>query len=74
MKDEYNLGKLKSKPNPYASRLNKPVTIRMGENVVSYFKAMSKKTGVPYQSLINLYLQDCVSQEREINISWKSGI
>lgn len=70
MKSEYDLEKMKSRPNPHASQLKKPVTIRMGENVILYFKKMAVKTGVPYQSLINLYLQDCVSQKREIDLSW----
>lgn len=70
MKSEYDLEKMKSRPSPHASQLKKPVTIRMGENVILYFKKMAVKTGVPYQSLINLYLQDCVSQKREIDLSW----
>ena len=48
----------------------KQVTIRMGQDVISYFKAMSEDTGIPYQSLINLYLKDCVSNHRKINLSW----
>jgi hypothetical protein len=25
---------------------------------------------VPYQSLINLYLRDCLAQNRKVQISW----
>jgi len=54
MKTEYDLSKLKSRKNPYASKLKKPVTMRLSEDVVDYFKGMAAEAGVPYQSLINL--------------------
>jgi len=70
MKKEYDLSKMKSRKNPYASKLKKPVTMRLGEDVINYFKAMAEESGVPYQSLINLYLRDCVAQHRKVDISW----
>ena len=70
MKKEYDLSKMKSRRNPYASRLKKQVTIRMGEDVVAYFKALAEETGIPYQSLINLYLRDCVAHGRKPDLSW----
>ncbi|MAM87823.1 MAG: antitoxin [unclassified Hahellaceae] len=70
MKDSYDFSKMKSRPNPYAARLKKPVTMRLSEEVIEYFKGMSEESGVPYQSLINLYLRDCVAQQRKIDISW----
>ena len=70
MKKEYDLSKLKSRKNPYASKLKKPVTMRLSEDVIAYFKNMANESGVPYQSLINLYLRDCVSQHRTVDISW----
>ena len=70
MKNEYDLSKIQSRKNPYASRLKKPVTMRISEDVVEYFKSMAEDSGVPYQSLINLYLRDCVAQHRKIDISW----
>lgn len=70
MKAEYDFSKMKSRKNPYASKLKKQVTIRMSEDVIEYFKNMSDKTGIPYQSLINLYLRDCMSKHREINLNW----
>jgi uncharacterized protein (DUF4415 family) len=70
MKTEYDFSKMKSHKNPYASKLKKPVTIRIGEDVIDYFKNMSEETSIPYQSLINLYLRDCVAQQREIDLSW----
>jgi len=71
MKKEYDLSKMKSRKNPYASKLKKSVTMRLSEDVIEYFKQMAEKSGVPYQSLINLYLRDCVAQHRELDITWK---
>lgn len=70
MKKEYDFSKMKSRKNPYAAKLKKPVTIRLGEDVIDYFKRMAEDSGVPYQSLINLYLRDCVIQHRKVDISW----
>lgn len=70
MRDEYDFSEMKSRKNPYAAKLKKPVTIRLGEDVIDYFKNMSEDTGVPYQSLINLYLRDCAAQHKKIDISW----
>ena len=61
-----------SKPNPYASKLKKPVTIRLGVDVIDYFKTMAEDTGIPYQSLINLYLRDCALHHRQLNMQWAS--
>ena len=72
MKKEYELSKMKSRRNPYATKLKRQVTIRMGDDVIEYFKGMSEETGIPYQSLINLYLKDCVAQERELDLTWHS--
>ena len=58
MKDEYDFSTMKSRKNPYASKLKKPVTIRLEEDTIEYFKGMAEDSGVPYQSLINLYLRD----------------
>jgi uncharacterized protein (DUF4415 family) len=71
MKPEYDLSKMKSRKNPYIAKLKKPVTIRLSEDVIEYFKEMAEEKDVPYQSLINLYLRDCVAQHREIDISWE---
>jgi len=70
MKAEYDLSKMKSRRNPYASKLKKPVTMRLSEDVIAYFKSMAADAGVPYQSLINLYLRDCVTQHRQVQIAW----
>lgn len=72
MKAEYDLSKLKSRKNPYAAKLKKSVTMRLSEDVISYFKQMAEEKDVPYQSLINLYLRDCVLSHRKIDISWQA--
>lgn len=70
MKDEYDFAKMKSRKNPYASKLKRQVTIRMGDDVITYFKELAEDTGIPYQSLINLYLRDCVASKRKPDLSW----
>lgn len=70
MRKEYDLSKMKSRRNPYASKLKRQVTIRMGDDVVEYFKQLSEETGIPYQSLINLYLRDCMAHGRKPDLSW----
>lgn len=69
MKAEYDFSK--SRKNPYASQLKKQITIRLDEESIDYFKALSEELGIPYQSLINLYLQDCASSQRKLSLHWK---
>lgn len=59
-----------SKKNPYAARLKKQVTIRLEEGTVAYFKDLAGELGIPYQTLINLYLRDCASSGRRLNLAW----
>ena len=66
MRAEYDLIKLKGHRNPYAKALKRQVTIRLGTDIINYFKSMADKMGVPYQSLINLYLRDCVESHRKL--------
>ena len=53
-----------AKRNPYAKRLKKQITIRVGVDVLEYFKELAEETGIPYQNLINLYLRDCVISKK----------
>jgi predicted DNA binding CopG/RHH family protein len=69
MRDEYDFSQ--SVPNPYVKKLKKQVTIRLEENVVNYFKQLAEQTGIPYQRLINLYLQDCVRTARQPSLEWR---
>ena len=71
MREEYNISELNPRKNPYASRLKKQITINIDNEVISYFKDLSEKTGLPYQTLINLYLLDCAKNQRQVQISWK---
>jgi predicted DNA binding CopG/RHH family protein len=72
MKPAYDLSKMRSRKNPYASKLKKSVTMRLSEDVIGYFKGMADEAGLPYQSLINLYLRDCVTQHRKVQIAWQT--
>ncbi len=66
MKSEYNFSKMKGKKNLYAQKLKQQITIRLGQDIIAYFKKMAAELGIPYQHLINLYLQDCVQSHRTL--------
>ena len=72
IKAEYDLSKMKKRRNPYASRLKKQVTIRMGTDIIAYFKGLAEETGIPSQNHINLYLRDCVEHHRKLDLKWAS--
>ncbi len=67
MKKEYDLSKMKKRKNPFAKQLKKQVTLRMGVDIIDYFKGMSEETGIPYQNLINLYLRECVTDQKKLS-------
>ena len=69
MRTEYDFSK--AVKNPYAAQLKKQITIRLDEESISYFKSISENVGIPYQSLINLYLRDCAASNRKLNLKWK---
>jgi uncharacterized protein (DUF4415 family) len=69
MRDEYDFSK--ACKNPYSTQLKKSITIRLDEDSVGYFKAISEEVGIPYQTLINLYLRDCATSHRKLNLNWK---
>jgi predicted DNA binding CopG/RHH family protein len=71
MRKEYDFSK--AKKNPYASLLKKQVTIRLDETTIKYFKELAAKAGIPYQTLINLYLRDCAASGRKITMDWKEA-
>ena len=68
MRAEYDFSN--AKKNPYAKRLKRRVTIRLDDPTVEYFKELATETGIPYQTLINLYLRDCAESKRELNLEW----
>lgn len=69
MREEYDF--TNAKKNPYAKELKKQVTIKISPSVIEYFKEQAAKLNMPYQTLINLYLTDCVSNKRELQMTWK---
>ena len=69
MRAEYDFST--AKKNPYAKRLKRRVTIRLDESTVEYFKGLAEETGIPYQTLINLYLRDCAESKRELKLEWR---
>ena len=70
MRTHYDFSKLKARKNPYVKLLKQSVTIRLDRETVEYFKALAMRTGLPYQSLINLYLRDCATQQRDLAVQW----
>jgi len=68
MRESYDFSK--SVKNPYAKHFKKQITIRIDEDAIAYFKLMAEKKGIPYQSLINLYLKDCANEHRELEMKW----
>ena len=69
MRKEYDFSN--ARKNPYAAQLKKQVTIRLDEESIKYFKSVSDEVGIPYQSLINLYLRDCAATHKKLNLTWK---
>jgi uncharacterized protein (DUF4415 family) len=68
MKDEYDFSN--ARKNPYAKRLKKQITINIDADTIDYFKDQSNAVGIPYQTLINLYLSDCAAHQRQLELSW----
>ncbi len=69
MRKEYDFSK--SRKNPYSAKLKKQITLRLDEDAIAYFKAVSEEVGIPYQTLINLYLRDCAAANRKPSLEWK---
>ena len=69
MRKEYDF--TKAQKNPYVTHLKKQITIRLDEDTIGYFKGVAEQVGIPYQSLINLYLRDCAVHSRKMDLRWK---
>lgn len=67
MRQEYDFSA--SRPNPYVKRLKKQITIRLDETSIDYFKQEASEVGIPYQSLINLYLADCAANNKKLKLT-----
>jgi uncharacterized protein (DUF4415 family) len=72
MRKEYDFKSMKGRKNPYTRKLKKQITIRIGIDVLEYFKELAEDTGIPYQNLINLYLRDCVLSGKRPSFKWTS--
>ena len=70
MRDHYDFSKMKGRKNPYLKHLKQPVTMRLDRDTIAYFKSLAEEVGIPYQSLINLYLRDCAMNERKLRLKW----
>lgn len=71
MKKHYDFSK--ARRNPYAKRLKRPLTIRVDETTLAYFKELGDRLGMPYQTLINMYLRDCADSRKELRMQWTTG-
>ena len=70
MRAEYNINELNPRKNPYTNRLKKQITINLDTDTIDYFKTQSESSGIPYQTLINLYLADCAANKKKLQLSW----
>jgi predicted DNA binding CopG/RHH family protein len=71
MRKHYDFSK--ARRNPYAKRLKKQVTIRLDEPTLAYFKKLAEHVGMPYQTLINMYLRDCAENRKELRLQWRAS-
>jgi uncharacterized protein (DUF4415 family) len=70
MRKEYDFSK--ARRNPFARRLKRQVTIRLDLETIEYFNKLAGETGIPYQTLINLYLRDCAASGKKLSLSWRA--
>ena len=66
MREEYDIKALNPRKNPYAKAVKQQVTMKMNASTVTYFKEMASESGIPYQTLINLYLDECVKEKKKL--------
>lgn len=71
MLEEYDFSN--ARKNPYIGKLKRQITINIDGSTIDYFKAQSESVGIPYQTLINLYLRDCAVNKRQLDLSWRNG-
>jgi predicted DNA binding CopG/RHH family protein len=70
MRNHYDFNKMKGQKNPYSKHLKQPVTMRLDKSTIAYFKSLAEELGMPYQSLINLYLRDCALHHKKLKLEW----
>ena len=71
MRKNYDFSK--ARKNPYAKRLKKQISIRLDASTVDYFQGLADETGIPYQTLINLYLRECADKEKRPSLKWQAS-
>lgn len=71
MREEYDIKNLNPRKNPYVSKLKKQITINIDSSTIDFFKNLSSDTGIPYQTLMNLYLGDCAKNNKRPTILWE---
>lgn len=69
MRDEYDFSN--ARPNPYVKKIKRQVTINLDNDTVEYFKGLAQRMGIPYQTLINLFLADCAKNKKQPTIAWE---
>ena len=74
MRTEYDFSKMKGRKNPFAQRLKRQVTIRLGQDIVHYFQSLAEESDIPYQTLINLYLRECVQSHKKLTWVSEAGL
>ena len=70
MRREYDFSK--AVKNPYSEAKKSLISIRLDNATIQYFKELSTELGVPYQTLINSFLADCVTKMMRPSTSWQS--
>ncbi len=70
MREEYDIKNLNPRKNPYTKQLKRQVTMNVCVNTIDYFKEQSEETGIPYQTLMNLYLTDCAEKKKKLAMTW----
>jgi uncharacterized protein (DUF4415 family) len=71
MRKKYDFSK--SVKNPYLRKAKKQLTLRLDEDTINYFRSLSEESGIPYQSLINLYLRECAAEKKKLSMKWAAG-
>lgn len=69
MREEYDFSN--GRRNPYVKKMKKQITINIDSDTIDFFKEQSEDSGIPYQTLINLYLSDCAKQKKQLQMYWK---
>lgn len=70
MREEYDIQSLNPRRNPYVKKLKKQITINIDNDTIDYFKGLAESSGIPYQTLINLYLSDCAAHQKKLQMTW----